>query len=180
MQKDRKALEEVLRLASLDEAIRRAKVDVEPLPLERALQLAKEGKAFTKAGKPDGRKEAGRRRAKKNASRRKKTARQQRWRRSWRQRKLTEALDGNYHAYLSGRWKLKGRGWEIGEEEWLKYVQPSIPEGVVIELRRYDTSQPARLDNIIVYDISSEEANGLGAVLFDGKEHAMRMLGAIV
>lgn len=180
MEKQRKELEKLLELASLDEAIRNTKIDTEPMPLERALELAKQGKAFTKAGKPDGRREAGKRRAKKNASRRKRNARQQRWRRNWRQRKLQEALDGNYYAYLRGRWKVKGRGWEITEEEWLQHIQPCIPKGVVVELRRYDTSQPARLDNVIVYNISSPEGEGLGDVLFDGKEYALRSMGAIL
>lgn len=176
MEKQRKELDELLRLAELDGRLRAADIDIKPLPLEEALQLAKEGKALTRAGKPDGRKEAGKRRAKKNASRRKKAVRQQRWKRNWKERTIKQALDGNYYHYLRGRWVKKQRGWEIEEEEWMQHVQPAIPEGVVVELRRYDTSLPARLDNIVVYNVSVSPA----PVLFDGKEHALRMMGAML
>lgn len=177
MEKARKELDELIRLAQLDSQLRAADVDIKPLPLEEALQLAKEGKALTRDGRPDGRKEAGKKRAKKNASRRKKAVRQQRWKRNWKARTIEQALDGNYYAYLRGRWMKKQRGWDMSEEEWLEHVQPCLPKGAVVELRRYDVTKPASLDNIIVYDAS---ANGLGAVLFDGKEHALRMMGAIL
>lgn len=179
MEKERKELEELLRLASLDAKIRAVEVDVKPLPLEEAVELAKKGKALTKLGKPDGRREAGKRRAKKNASRRKKAARQQRWKRNWKARTLEQALDGNYWAYFRGRWVKKQRGWEIGEEEWLEHVQPCLPKGAIVELRRYDPSLPATLDNIVVYNVS-KPGGSLGAVLFDGKEHKLRELGAIL
>lgn len=177
MDKQRKELEQLIRLAQLDSQLRAADIDIEPMPLEVALEQAKKGKALTRAGKPDGRREAGKRRAKKNASRRKKSAKQQRWRRGWRERTIKQALDGNYYAYLRGRWVAKGRGWEIDEEEWLQHVQPTIPKGMFIEVRRYDVSKPASLDNIIVYCVSG---TSLGAVLFDGKEHALRSMGAIL
>jgi len=187
MEKERKELEQLLRAVELDERIRKAEIDVKPMPLEEALELAKKGKAFTRKGRVDGRAAAGKKRAKKNASRRKKNARNQRWNRKWRQRMLLKAMEGNYYPYLRGRWKQKGRGWEISEEEWLEHVQPCIPEGAVIELRRYDTSEPARLDNIVVYNMSApEEAESRGRgrptapILFDGKEWKLRQLGAIL
>lgn len=92
---------------------------------------------------------------------------------------MTKALGtpeggANYWLYLSTRWRQKKRDWRITEEEWLEAVQPRIPYGTNIELRRYDSGKPTKLDNIVVYDASN------GAILFDGMEYKLRSLGAIV
>lgn len=178
MQKDKQELERLLRSLELAELIRQNKEQVleQELPKPKALEahlqeLKQKGQLLTRAGRVDGRRAAGKRRAKKNASRKKKAARQARWRRSWNQRMLEQALNGSHYAYVSGRWKRKKREWLITEEEWMEHIQPAIPAGAVIELRRYDTSLATTLDNIVVYDTDG------GAVLFDGKEWSMRQNG---
>lgn len=60
------------------------------------------------------------------------------------------------------------------EEEWLEHVQPCIPKGIVVELRRYIPKQGASLDNIVVYNA------GTGEVLFDGKEWLLKQQGYIL
>ncbi len=177
MDKERKAVEALLRGLELDAAIRQAEAEefitkLHPLSLELALKEVKEtGRIVTRAGRVDGRRAAGKRRAKQNAKRRNKKARQQRWKRKWKLESLEQAVEGNYYEYISRRWKKKGRKWAIGREEWDLYVQPCTPNKATVELRRYDTSLPTTLDNIVVYNVDG------GAVLFDGKEHAMRIAG---
>lgn len=171
---NREAIEQALQLYELDQRVRQGDI---PLPQEKPLEAALEhlkryGRVLTKEGKLDGRVAAGKRRRKKNTTRKRNNARQQRWRKKWNERMLTEALtQDNYYKYVSGRWKRKKRQWVITEEEWLTYVQPTIPVGCIIELRRYDTGKPTDLGNIIVYNASN------GDVLFDGKEHLLSSLG---
>lgn len=179
MDETRKAVEAALRLLELDALIRQRELeDVLSKTTTLELQLEevkKTGRIITKSGKLDGRREAGKKRAKKNAQRRKKTLRQQRWRRKWKERTLEQAIDGSHFEYVSGKWKQRaGRKWRIGKEEWAMYVQPSIPEGCVIELRRYDVNKDTTLDNIVVYNTAD------GVVLFDGAEHKLKELGAIL
>lgn len=175
--KSKEAVEEALRLIELDALIRQQDIVLpETSPLERQLEeVKKTGRIVTKSGKLDGRREAGKKRAKKNAARRKKTLRQQRWRRKWKERVLEQAVDGNHYAYVSGKWKQRaGRKWRIEEGEWNEHIQPCIPQGAIIELRRYDTSAATTIDNIVVYNTADS------SILFDGKEHQLRMLGAIL
>lgn len=176
MDKDRKALEELLGALELDRRIREGAVKLpEPKPMELLLEEAKKnGRLVTRGGKVDGRALAGKARRKKNQQRKKKAAKQQRWRRSWQKRSLSKALEGNHYPYYNKRWKEKKRGFTFSEEEWNQWVQPAIPSGAVIELRRYDTSLPTSLDNLIVYNGSD------GSVLFDGKDWKLKQLGAIL
>ena len=176
---EQERLTELLRAIELDALIRKdiklENVIAKPAPLEELLdRVKKEGKIRPSTGKLDRRAAAGKARKKKNAKRRAKAAEQGRWRRSWNKRMLEQAFEGNYYAYLAGRWKRRGRPLLMTEEEWLEHVQPCIPKGIVVELRRYIPKQGASLDNIVVYNA------GTGEVLFDGKEHAMRMSGYIL
>lgn len=167
-------LEKLLRLAELDARLRQTKLEdmlPKPTPLEEALAAAKKGGAVRLSGKVDGRIEAGRQRAKKNRARKLKSARNRRWKKKWKLESLEKAVNNNYYEYFSRRWKNKGRKWLITEEEWLAYVQPMIPEGCVISLQRYDTQLATTLDNLLVYNSDG------GSVLFDGKEHQLRVLG---
>ena len=69
-------------------------------------------------------------------------------------------------------WAVKA-DWTIGKEEWEQAMQDSL-EDVVPVLIRYNSKQPWTLDNI--YIVNSESR----AVVFDGKEHKLRMLGFII
>lgn len=173
MQTDKQALDEVLEALRVDELIRQASIELpKEKPLEAALEeLKKEGIFRARTGKIDGRIAAGKRRAAKNRKRKQKNKEQQRWRRNWNKRMLEKAVEGNWYPYLEGRWRRRKRPLAFSEEEWLSFVQPCIPDGCVIELRRYDTSKPTTLDNIVVYD------NSNGDVLFDGSEWYLKQQG---
>lgn len=178
---EQERLTELLRAIELDALIRKD-IKLEETfssenvsPLEELLdRVKKEGKIRPSTGKLDGRAAAGKARRKKNAKRRAKAAEQGRWRRSWNKRMLEQAFEGNYYAYLAGRWKRRGRPLLMTEEEWLEHVQPCIPKGIVVELRRYVPKQGASLDNIVVYNA------GTGEVLFDGKEWLLKQKGYIL
>lgn len=178
MDKERKALEALLEALELDELIRRKELEdllPAPKPLDKALEsLKKEGVVRERTGKVDGRREAGKKRAAKNRKRKALNKKQQRWRRRWNERMLEEAKGGNWYPYLEGRWRRRKRPLAFSEEQWLKHVQPAIPEGCVIELRRYCPDKPVTLDNIVVYD------NSNGNVLFDGAEWKMKEQGWIL
>ena len=178
---EQERLTELLRAIELDALIRKdikleeAFSSENVSPLEELLdRVKKEGKVRPSTGKLDGRAAAGKARKKKNAKRRAKAAEQGRWRRSWNKRMLEQAFEGNYYAYLAGRWKRRGRPLLMTEEEWLEHVQPCIPKGIVVELRRYIPKQGASLDNIVVYNA------GTGEVLFDGKEWLLKQQGHIL
>lgn len=177
MDKERKAVDELLRALELDALIRQVELEEilpQPKSLEKALEeVKKHGQVLTRAGRLDGRIAAGKRRAKKNISRKKKNARQQRWRRNWKEKTLSKAVQGDVYHYYKARWNIKGRKWVIGEEEWNTYVKPCLPVGEVVELRRYDTKAPTTLHNLVVYDSS-------GVILFDGKEWLLRKQGYIL
>lgn len=171
MDKDRKALEALLRSLELDAAIRGIELPA-PTELEEALDsLKKQGQIITKSGRMDGRRLAGKKRAKKNAQRKAHCVRQQRWERKWKERGIKQAMDGNYFEYISRRWKKKQRQWLISEAEWLEYVQPSIPTDCFIDVRRYETNKPTTLDNIVVFNSAT------GDVLFDGAEWYLKQQG---
>lgn len=173
MHKDKQALDDVLEALRVDELIRQASIELpKEKPLEAALEeLKKEGIFRARTGKIDGRIAAGKRRAAKNRKRKQKNKEQQRWRRNWNKRMLEKAVEGNWYPYLEGRWRRRKRPLAFSEEEWLEHVQPNIPDGCVIELRRYDTTKPTTLDNIVVYD------NSNGDVLFDGSEWYLKQQG---
>lgn len=176
MSDDRKALDAVLEALRVDELIRQAAIELpKEKPLEAALEeLKRDGVIRARTGKIDGRIAAGKKRAKKNKARKRKNKEQQRWRRNWNKRMLEEAQQGNWYPYLEGRWRRRKRPLAFSEAEWLEHVQPSIPDGCVIELRRYDTEKLITLDNIVVYN------NANGDVLFDGSEWKMRQDGHIL
>lgn len=175
MSKDIETLDELLRLVELDARIRDGSLISklpEPKPLESVLETLKRTGVVKRTGAVDGRVAEGKRRKKANATRKRNNARQARWRRNWKERQLTKALEqGDWFDYIRRRWVDQRRKWVIEKEEWDMYVLPCIEAGVDIQMRRYDTKAPTSLENIVVYNAST------GAVLFDGQEHKMRVLG---
>lgn len=170
MDKERKAVEDVLAMLELDRLIREKEI---ALPKEKPIELLlKDVSIVTKRGRVDGRVLAGKKRKKKNLSRKLKAQRQQRWRRSWKERSLAKALEGNHYTYYEKRWREKKRPFKFSEEEWNEHVQPLIPAGEALELRRYEPGKPTTLDNLIVYNAMT------GDVIFEGKEWKLRQLGA--
>lgn len=66
-----------------------------------------------------------------------------------------------------------GKAWHISKAEWDELVELSLDESV-IRLRRYENEEPFTIENIIV------SSGDTGNILFDGAEHKLRLMGAIL
>lgn len=85
-------------------------------------------------------------------------------------------LEGDGWSLVHDYWRRSRKEYTITKEEWMDNVEEYVT-GKMFTVNRYDTTKPYSLDNIIVRQTSS----GLrGAVLFDGKECALRAKGYIL
>jgi hypothetical protein len=78
-----------------------------------------------------------------------------------------------WYAYLIRGWQMKKIPIGLTLEEFTEHLYPFILEGKVPTFRRYDTKKGLTLGNLIMRDTS-------GAVLWDGKEHQLRLGGYVL
>lgn len=93
--------------------------------------------------------------------------------------KLIEGKPEDLYFWVSkkrgdARYKYQRPGWEITYEEFLEYVFPKLGDRIPI-VRRYDTKKGWSLSNTIWFDSDDKTK-----ILFDGKEHLMRIKGFIL
>lgn len=92
-----------------------------------------------------------------------------------RKQKLAEQLTTaeGWWEHITSSWKRKKQTVLLTEDEWHNVLWPALA-GHVFIVQRYDPAKPISLDNIYVTRTAT------GEVLFDGKEHLLRMLGYVL
>ena len=151
-------IEELLSALRLTEAMRAiGKEGLEQMVAREATGIEK--RIAAAKAKKDGRTAAGKRRSRLNY--------QKRWMRAKRMKLLEGIPEEGWYAYLMTNRKL----WKVSRDEWEQYVEPYLGDGW-ISIHRYDGKAKYTLDNIYISDGDR--------IVFDGKEHLLRLSGAIL